>query len=241
MKLKPIKRPRLSQSAVNQIRDYIRNESLKPGTKLPSERKLMEDLQISRNSIREALRILEAMGIVDVKPGKGSFVSSDAIKKAPFPEELWEAVGSESINNIFEARLLFEPGAAQKVAEIATERQIRAIEDLVFEMKEKLDLGDIPGAIIADAEMHKLIVKTTGNSTLVLFMDVINRALFQEWEESLEMPGRMASTLDEHKKIVEKLKERDGDGAETAMREHLERAVARYKNWDPRGKQVATS
>lgn len=241
MKLKPIRRPRLSQSAVNQIRDYIRSEKLAPGTKLPSERKLMDELEISRNSIREALRILEVMGLVEVKPGKGSFVCEPEGKTGFSADKLFSAIGSESIHNIFEARLLFEPSVARMAAERATAKEIREIEDLFEEMRDKLREGDMAGAIIADAESHKALARITRNSTLSLFMDIINRALFDEWEASLEVPSRMQFTVEEHSRIVKCLRNRDGAGAEEAMREHLLSADGRYKekDIDPRGKKVA--
>ncbi len=201
----------------------------------------MEELEISRNSIREALRILEAMGLVEVKPGKGSFVCEPEGKKGFSAEKLFSAIGSESIHNIFEARLLFEPSVARMAAERATDEELQEIEDLLEEMKEKLQEGDMAGAIIADAESHKALARITRNSTLSLFMDIINKALFEEWESSLEVPSRMEFTVEEHSRIVQCLAERDGAGAEKAMRDHLLRANVRYKekDIDPRTKKTA--
>ena len=76
MPLQPITKTRLSEAAIEQIKGLIVSENLEPGTKLPSERKLVEALGVGRSSIREALRILEIMGLVEVLPGKGAFVKA---------------------------------------------------------------------------------------------------------------------------------------------------------------------
>ena len=76
MPLQPITKTRLSEAAIEQIKELIVSENLEPGSKLPSERDLVEALGVGRSSIREALRILEIMGLVEVLPGKGAFVKA---------------------------------------------------------------------------------------------------------------------------------------------------------------------
>ena len=74
MQLRPITKARLSEAAMQQIQKLIADRGMSPGDKLPSERELVQQLEISRSSVREALRMLEIMGLVQVKPGRGAFV-----------------------------------------------------------------------------------------------------------------------------------------------------------------------
>ncbi len=81
MPLKPITKSSLSEAAIEQIKELIVSRKREPGSKLPSERELVDQLKISRASVREALRMLEIMGLVEIKPGKATYVKGEPFKK----------------------------------------------------------------------------------------------------------------------------------------------------------------
>ncbi len=202
MSLKPITKSRLSEAAVEQIKELILTEKKKPGSKLPSERELVSQLQISRNSVREALRMLEIMGLVEVKPGKGTYVkglSGDLFSPLP----TWLAAHKETLHNQFEARLILEPAAAEFAALRATPSDISRLKEALTVFKQKLAENDIVGLIIADIRFHSLIGAATGNKTIEMLTDTITRLLFDGWKAALRVEGRPRKTVREHNKILE--------------------------------------
>jgi GntR family transcriptional repressor for pyruvate dehydrogenase complex len=229
MGLKPITRSRLSEAAVDQIKGLITSRELGEGSKLPSERQLVEQLQISRASVREALRILEIMGLVEVKPGKGAFVkgtTGDLILPLP----TWISIHKENLHNHFEARLVLEPAAAGLAAVRASQSDLKALRDALDSFSAKLDERDIVGLIQADISFHSLIGAATGNKTIRLLMDTIARFLFEGWKASMRVEGRADKTVSEHEAIFQAISGKNKSKAEKAMRRHLEEAVLNLKD-----------
>jgi len=222
--LKPIKKTRLAEEAVKQIQALIRSKKLKPGTRLPSERELMEKFKISRASVREALRILEIMGQIDVKPGSGIYVRG--MKEDIFlPLTAWLPDHKETLQNHFEARQVLEPRGASFAAQRASNKIIKSMKKTLSDFKEKMEKKDLVGAIMADVEFHRLISQATENKTLMLLMDTIARYLLEGWKATLRVPDRMNKTVREHGAILEAIEQRDPKRAYQEMQHHLENAL----------------
>ncbi len=221
--LKPIKKNRLADEAVKQIQALIKSKKLKPGTRLPSERELMGKFKISRASVREALRILEIMGQIDVKPGSGIYVKG--IKEDIFlPLTAWLPVHKETLQNHFEARQVLEPKAASFAAQRASNKIIKSMKKTLSDFKEKMEKNDLVGAIMADVEFHRLISQATENKTLMLLMDTIARHLLEGWKATLRVPDRMNKTIREHGAILDAIEKRESERAYQEMHHHLENA-----------------
>jgi DNA-binding FadR family transcriptional regulator len=229
VQLKPIVRSRLSEAAIEQIKDLIVGQKLQPGSKLPSERELVRDLRISRASVREALRILEIMGLVEVSPGKGSYVKG-LTGDLFIPLSTWISTHKETLNNHFEARLVLEPAAAGFAALRASENDIWKLNRALAAFKEKLGGDDIVGLINLDIQFHGLIGAATGNKTLKLLMDTITRFLFDGWKATLRVQGRPRKTVTEHEKILTAIMQRDEKQARLAMERHLRHAIQNLRD-----------
>lgn len=228
MGLKPITKSRLSDVAIAQIKELIVTQKMEPGSKLPSERELVNQLEISRASVREALRMLEIMGLVEVKPGKGAYVrglSGDLL--SPFSS--WLSLHKETLHNHFEARMVIEPAAAEFAAMRATQSDIRQLDHTLSVFKKKLDQNDIAGLIFADIQFHNLISASTGNKTIVILMDTITRFLYDGWKAALRIKGRPQKTIIEHEKIFQAIKGKDPKKARRAMEAHLNNAIRNLK------------
>jgi GntR family transcriptional repressor for pyruvate dehydrogenase complex len=222
--LRPIKKTRLAEEAVKQIRALIKGKRLKPGTRLPSERELMGKFNISRASVREALRILEIMGQIDVKPGSGIYVRGT--KGDIFlPLISWLPHHKETLQNHFEARQVLEPRAASFAAQRASNKIIKSMKKTLSDFNEKMERNDLVGAIMADVEFHRLISQATENKTLMLLMDTIARYLLEGWKATLRVAGRMNKTVREHGAILAAIEKRDGERASEEMQRHLENAI----------------
>lgn len=227
--LKPVKKTRLAEDVVKQIKELIRKKKFKPGSKLPSERRLMGELKISRSSVREALRILEIMGLIEVKPGSGIYVKNP-VADVFLPLSSWLPEHKETLYNHFEARQVLEPRAASFAAERASKTIIKKLEESLSEFKKQIEKKNLVGAIKEDVEFHRIISQATGNKTLMLLMDTIAKFLLEGWKATLRVPGRMEKTVLEHGAILEAIKERDPERASNEMQKHLEKAFQDLKD-----------
>jgi len=219
--LRRIEHVRLSQSAVEQIKELIAKRELHPGDRLPGERELVRQLGISRTSVREALRILEVMGLVEVRPGSGTYVKDPTADVMQAPLTPWLAAHRDSLMELFEVRELIEPGAAALAAQRACPHTIQAMRQTLEEMERAHQDGDLVGAVMADAEFHHLIMKATGNKLLIKLLDNIVHLLEEGRKASLRVPGQTARAIAGHRQILEAIAANDGEAAARAMSTHL--------------------
>ncbi len=150
-----VRRQHVWSSVVDQIRELIDSGRLKPGDRLPSERQLCTQLGISRVSVREALRVLESVGYVEVRSGSGAYVREvPGVGRIPHD---WLREHDGLVERLFELRELAEPGLASMVAEEPDETIIPALRATIEEMADAADADDLLRAIAADAEFHYLL------------------------------------------------------------------------------------
>jgi len=206
MPLQPITKTRLSEAAIEQIKELIVSENLEPGAKLPSERHLVEALGVGRSSIREALRILEIMGLVEVLPGKGAFVKAlTGDLFIPLSEFL--STQKESLQHHFEARMVLEPAAAALAARRATAREVTLLRNNLESFKEHLAERNLVGLIRVDIEFHRLVATATENQTIAVLMRTSARHDFHGWKATLRSNKRPQNTVSEHGRILEAISE----------------------------------
>ena len=225
--LKPIIRKRLSDVAIESIKEYIVSNNLEAGAKLPSERELAKSLKVSRAAIREALRMLEITGLVEVKPGKGIFIKA-LTGDLYVPLSTWVSKHKKSILKHFEARLILEPEIAGLAARRATKSDIQKLEEEIREQETLAD-DNLAGAIHADIEFHCSLAEAAGNWTLGMLMNSLAKYSFEGWKAALRVEGRNEGAVIEHIGIVEMLKKGDEEGAKKAMRDHMLESIRRLK------------
>ena len=216
---KAIKRRRLYQDIVGQIQGFIQEGILKPGDRLPAERDLSERLQVSRSSLREAMRALELQGLVMSRPGAGTFVSTDSLDtlNAIIASSLTEA--RNTLDNIFEVRHLLEPQIAALAAERATQEDTQRMADALDQQERQLSRGGT--GVEGDTAFHFAMVQATQNWALVQVMSTISDILRQSRDQSLQTPGRPQRSLASHKQMLDMIQERDVERAMAAMEHHI--------------------
>lgn len=227
MDLKPIKKRRLSEYAIDELRKFIANNNLSEGSKLPSERKLVEKLEISKGSLREALRMLEITGLVEVMPGKGTFVrnlTGDLV----VPLSSWVTRNKEEIYKHFEARLILEPEIAALAARRISKKYINRIKQNI-RLQKSYPETEVVSIINADIEFHRLVAEAAKNETITMLMNSLVRISFYGWKAALRVEGRNESAVKEHTQLLSFLTKCDEDGARTSMREHMLRSIRLLK------------
>ena len=222
--MEPITKIRLSEQVIGAIKEMIATDGFSPGDKFYSENQLTSRLNVSRSSVREAIRILEATGKVRVEHGRGIFITEAREEQfSAFAD--WLKENEQSIIEHFEVRLMIDPKAAAYAALKADDQDILALEKVCENFRETSGSGNTAGLIKCDEEFHRLLAKATKNKTLYFLMKSMTQSLPEGWISSLHTPGRVEKTIGEHRSVVEAIKARDAHGAETAMTTHLDNAL----------------
>ena len=204
---------------MRQVQDLIGTRHLAPGSRLPGERELADALSVSRASVREALRVLHYIGVVDVRPGEGTFVATTP--PTPLDPSMYGLLSERTaLLDLVEARRILEDGIVHVAARRATRDDLEALEEALTHREAELDSGrhDVAG----DLQFHALLAEATGNMMLVSAM----RHLNEMWLQAREKTGRRAATprkaLRFHRRILTAVRRRQPAAARRALRRHLE-------------------
>jgi GntR family transcriptional repressor for pyruvate dehydrogenase complex len=214
-----VRRNKVYEEVAKQIERLILKK-LQPGDKLPSERELAETLRVSRSSIRDAIRGLELMGLVEPRQGAGTIVreiSADALVN-PFANALKrrEALVSE----LLDFRKMLEPPLAARAAKHASVDEVAEMEEILQRQAEKHDKGE--AAIAEDSEFHYSIALASRNSVVLKVLDILMDLLRDTRERSLQVEGRPQKSLAGHRRILAAIRRHDAEAAKAAMRRHIE-------------------
>ena len=225
---KLMKSIRLSERVCDFLKKLIDEEGFKIGDKFYSENELTTKLQVSRSSVREAVRILEATGWVKVEHGKGIFIVSGGHQGLDAFTN-WLKNNETDILEHFELRLMIDPRAAAHAARKATPQDVKALEELCEEFSLLANQAPTEVLIKIDERFHAAIAKSTKNKTLTVLMNTMTRDLSEGWISSLHVPHRIRKTVAEHRKIVAAIKARQPEAAEHHMVAHLTNALKEIK------------
>ena len=220
MEFKEIAPVRLYESVIEQIMDLIKNNELKPGEKLPPERELAEKLSISRNSLREAFRVLESRGLIKSKPGGGRFIREIWKNGHNNTENIILSLEKSSILELLEAREIFEVEIVELAAQRATPEDIELIEKALNKMNQKEELKD-DKKMESDTEFHLAIAGASHNFVFINIMKLYLDLLKETREKTWQIPGRREKQYQEHQAIFQAIKEHNSKKAEEAMLKHL--------------------
>jgi GntR family transcriptional regulator, transcriptional repressor for pyruvate dehydrogenase complex len=214
-----VRRNKVYEEVAKQIERLILKK-LQPGDKLPSERELAETLRVSRSSIRDAIRGLELMGLVEPRQGAGTIVreiSAEALAN-PFANALKRR--QELVSELLDFRKMLEPPLAARAASRASVDEISEMEEILLRQQQKHSRGE--PAVAEDAEFHYSIALASGNSVVLKVLDILMDLLRDTRERSLQVRGRPEKSLAGHRRILAAIKRHDAEAAKAAMRRHIE-------------------
>lgn len=213
----------LAESVADDILAMITiDKKFAPGDKLPNENVLSAELHISRTTLREAIRILAAHNILEIKRGKGTFISQNIDFDEDFNLNDLSNIRL-NIKDLFEMRLIFEPKIAYYAAKRATDKELERI--LYYgNLEEKKILNNEDRTEVEQA-FHNSIAKATHNEFMNKLMPIIYKAIYKGVILSNENPAMIQETIEDHRMIMEFLANRDAIGAETAMKLHIIHAM----------------
>jgi GntR family transcriptional regulator, transcriptional repressor for pyruvate dehydrogenase complex len=219
---------RMSEAIVDQIKTLIRTNRLRPGDRLPSERELCERMGVSRVTVREALRILEAGGLVEIRVGArgGAFVTTPSSERLGAGLADLIQLAPVTAVDVTEARLVFELGIIPMLVERATDEDIAGLRELTREHIAALRRGEYTMA--KSAEFHNRVAACTHNRAIEMLMHSFHGPLLMSLREAATAAPLMGQRgVYEHRDFVEAIAARDAAKATEIMHRHLSRTAKR--------------
>jgi GntR family transcriptional repressor for pyruvate dehydrogenase complex len=223
----PVKSARLYEQIVEQIQESITSGDLQAGQRLPPERELAEQFNVSRTAVREAVKALREKGLVEIHRGRGTFVadisnSTREIVRGSF-DLLMRVEAEHAFNNLLEVRSMLEPQIAAMAAEQATAADITALEEAIETMDEALD--DAQTFIRTDHEFHLILARATQNVLIPVLIDAIVELLMEQRARIFKVEGGPEHGQFHHRRILAAMKQKDPVAASQAMKAHLEQVI----------------
>jgi GntR family transcriptional repressor for pyruvate dehydrogenase complex len=212
--------PQRAARIATQLMDLIELKKLSPGDKLPPERQLADLLAVSRPSLREALHILQAQGLVQIKHGQGTFVQEPIVAQELRASMMTKTHG---LNELFDAREVLEVPASKWAAEKATKEDIRLLRTTLNQIdtvtaSHPIDFDQLQ---LLDAKFHLTIVGVAGNRFINQTLNVLQDVMRMSMETTLRLPGRSEISRSEHSEILTAIENGDGELASKLTLKHI--------------------
>ncbi len=228
LKIRPVTKTSISDEIATQIIDLISRGELQPGQRLPSERELCEQFGASRSSLREALRCLSIVGVLNAQVRNGTSVSHDGGKFLRKIVEWRLITERHNIENLMEVRIALEGVSAANAALRATDEDKKKFRHLL-EAMEKAP-RDAKRFAVLDVEFHIALANASGNTLVFDLVSMIRGHLVRVLPKVLQLPNALPLSTREHGEILEAIDRHDAEGARAAMQEHLEAVLRRFRN-----------
>ena len=209
----------LSEKAAEQIIKYIQENQMQKGGRLPNEKELMEQLRVSRSTVREAMRSLSSRGIVVIRQGSGTYISNlPGVSEDPLGLE-FQYDKEKVLMDLLELRLIMEPSIAASCARRASKEDAQEIQRLAAKVSKEIRRG--VNHIESDVAFHSKIVEVTGNDVLKVLYPEIAKGI--RLFSALLGDRIVKDVIMDHEQVAQAISERDTQSAYNAMLVHLER------------------
>jgi GntR family transcriptional repressor for pyruvate dehydrogenase complex len=236
--LRPIKKARIAEEIADRIRRLLLDGTLPGDRPLPGERQLAARFAVSRGSVRDALRVLETIGLIETRHGQGTFPRELDVDRLVVPLASVLSYCRDLRDELLDVRRMFEPAVARVAASRIGDDDVAELERLIDVQRRKLRTGG--SAIAEDTEFHATLARATHNSVVVRLMETLNDLLIESRKQTLKQKGRPARSLEGHEAVVAALRQRDPDAAARAMHRHIDQ-IAELMHQPPRERHASRS
>jgi GntR family transcriptional regulator, transcriptional repressor for pyruvate dehydrogenase complex len=228
----PIKKRRVAEAIADRLRALIVNGTLPAGRPLPGERLLAVRFGVSRGSVRDAFRMLEMIGLLEMRHGQGTFPRELSVDRLVTPLASVLAHSRDLEGELMDVRRMFEPAVARAAAARMADDDLDALRRIVAAQRGKLRSGQ--SAILEDSAFHAALARATRNTVVVRVMETLNDLLLESRKRALQQRNRPERSLAGHEAVVAALARRDGEGAARAMHRHIDQIAALLRHTAPR-------
>jgi len=218
--LEPIKKTRVAEEIADRIRVLILDGTFPTGSPLPGERLLASRFGVSRGSIRDALRMLETIGLLETRHGQGTFPRELDVDRLVAPLASVLTYRHDLRDELLDVRRMFEPAVARAAALRVTEDDLADLQRIIDTQRRKLKSGR--SAIVEDTAFHAVLARATRNRAVMRIMETLNNLLIESRTLTLKQKGRPERSIQGHEAVVAALRRRDPDAAARAMHVHID-------------------
>lgn len=215
-----VRKVKVYEEVAGQIQRLIIAGKLKPGDRLPPERELAETCGVSRASVREAIRLLETLGLAEPRHGEGTIIRDLNPRSLVYPLATLLTRKRTMLAEVLDVRKMIEPPLAARAAAEASADEIARLAEILASQEEKVRRGELP--IEEDSRFHYTIATVARNSVALKVVDVLMDLLQESRQRSLQVKGRLQKSLEGHRRVLAAIRRRHPAAAEAAMRRHIE-------------------
>lgn len=206
---------------VQRVQEGILRGELVRGQKLPTEREMRRDFGVSRGAVRDAMRVLGTMGLVEARQGSGNYVRNDPVPVVSRALTLSVTPDEDAVQHLFEFRESLETLAARLAAAHRSTAQLEAIRREADATAEAAAHNNFDAFGVADWALHAAIGEASGNPYLGIVLNVVREMQRDVLSLMARQPGSMATAVEQHRRVVGAIMAGVADEAATAMREHV--------------------
>lgn len=222
--MKAIERVPIVQQVADNLREYILSGDANVGDKMPTEMELCQRLAVGRGTVREAFRILQAEGFVEILPGRGAFVART--EEADIDTIIaWFAKNEVELKDCFEVRSAIEPLSIRLAIERCTETDIEEIAQTHQGFLQAIEAGDALEIAKYDELFHNQIVEKSYNKLLISINQRVSEYIQTFRGKTFRLQQNVLNAVEPHSNIMRALLERDSDAGECFMRKHIQRII----------------
>jgi DNA-binding FadR family transcriptional regulator len=216
----PVRGERLYEDIVRQIEDRVMSGDLRPGDRLPTERELAQQFGVSRTAVRDAARSLAQKGLLEMRPGRGTFIVDQMTQSMRETLDLvMRHRPASGVQELLEVRELLEPEIAALAAQRVSGEGLEALRSLVLRMEQSLD--DVDAFVAANDVFHRMLTHSTGNSFIIRVIEPIIDMLRRQRATSGFVADSPRRAQVHHRRIMAALLDRNPAEVREAMRAHL--------------------
>ncbi len=209
----------VSEQVVFRVLELIRAGDLTAGRRLPTERELAVQFAISRPTVREALRALSILGVLEIRQGDGVYVSSLEATKLLEPLDFFVSLSAPNTSQLFDARIFYEPMTAGLAAERLSDEAVGQLAEIVA--VQKVSPGDAELFHDTDVEFHKILMDGSENVFLARFGKILQLLGDQSRRTLQKRKSIRQQSIRDHEAILTAVQDRDADAAAHSMRQHM--------------------
>ncbi|MDD3777730.1 MAG: FadR/GntR family transcriptional regulator [Actinomycetota bacterium] len=218
----------LVQAVIDEIVYRIKKGELKPGDKIDSQRELAKKLNVARSCVREAIQALSLAKIIEVRQGKGAFVSPISLNSILNPVNMNVLMSRPELQDLLKVRMILETAAIREAVKNISQPDLKTLKKHMDQSREYLQKGKYDQYYVQDYEFHRTIVRCSRNNVLSSIFNFIFDLLIQGMKTISKVPGSPGRGLKWHNEIYRKMKDMDIEGSQEAMRNHIRQVMEDY-------------
>ena len=218
--IEPIRKTRIHEEIADRIRQLILDGTYPPERPLPSERVLAGRLGVSRGSVRDALRTLEVLGLLEPRHGQGTFPRELSVDRLVTPLASVLTNRRDLEGELMDVRRMFEPAVARVAAARINDVDLAGLRGILDAQRRKVRSKQ--SALVEDTAFHAALARATHNTVVVRIMETLNDLLTESRTRALKQTSRPERSLKGHEAVVDALTRHDGEGAASAMHAHID-------------------